>query len=72
MVLLSPIVKLDAKETFGVLGVVPIELVTVRLQDVVSKRTFELSKTYDNIVSAGGLHDFLNFQKAFTYHVYII
>lgn len=62
MVVLSPIVKLDAKDTFGVLNVLPIDLATVRLQDVVLKGTFRFKKTYREIVSAGGLHDFLKFR----------
>jgi len=61
MVVLSPIVKLDAKDTFDVLRVLPIKFVTVRLQDLVLKDTFRFNKTYYDVVSAGGLHNFLDF-----------
>jgi hypothetical protein len=62
MVILSPIIRLDDHETFGVLNLVPVKLVTVRLQDLISKRTFRFNKTYRDIVSTGGLHAFLDFQ----------
>jgi hypothetical protein len=62
MVIYSPIIKLDARETFDVLRVLPIELATVRLQDLVLKDTFRFKKTYYDIVSAGGLHNFLHFR----------
>jgi len=61
MVILIPIVKLDNRNTFGVIDAVPVEFVAVRLQDLVSERTFEFNKTFHDIVSAGGLHDFLGF-----------
>ena len=61
MVILSPIIKLDSRETFDVLRVLPIELAVVRLQDLVLKRTFKFNKTYSDIVSVGGLHKFLGF-----------
>ena len=62
MVVLSPIVKLDSRDTFDVMRVLPIDLATVRLQDLVLKRTFRFKKTYHEIISAGGLHDFLQFR----------
>jgi len=58
MVSLSPIVKLDARETFDVLKAVPIELAVVRLQDLVLKSSFKFKKTFHEVVSAGGLHNF--------------
>ena len=61
MVILSPIVKLDAKETFDVLRVVPVRLAVVRLQDLVLKSSFKFKKTFRGVVSAGGLHNFLGF-----------
>lgn len=61
MVSLSPIVKLDARETFDVLKAVPIELAVVRLQDLVLKSSFKFKKTFRDVVSAGGLHNFLGF-----------
>lgn len=61
MVTLSPIVKLDAKETFDVLRAVPVELAVVRLQDLVLKDSFKFKKTFRKVVSAGGLHNFLGF-----------
>jgi hypothetical protein len=61
MVILCPIIKLDAKETFEVCKAVPLKLVVVRLQDLVSKRTFKFNKVHSDIVSAGGLHRFLDF-----------
>lgn len=61
MVELCPIVKLDAKQTFEVFRVLPIKLVVVRLQDLVSKRTYKFNKTYHDVVSVGGLHHFLGF-----------
>ena len=61
MVQLSPIIKLDARETFDVLKVVPIELAVVRLQDLVLKDSFKFKKTFRKVVSAGGLHNFLGF-----------
>lgn len=61
MVVLSPIVRLDVKETFDVFKVVPVELVVVRLQDMVSKNTYRFNKTYNDVISAGGLHGFLDF-----------
>jgi len=62
MVTLSPVVKLDDKNTFEVIRVVPIELATVRLQDAILKSTFRFKKTFNEIISVGGLHNFLNFQ----------
>ena len=62
MVVLSPIVKLDSKDTYRVFEVLPIELITVRLQDLVSKNTFRFNKTYREIISAGGLHGFLKYR----------
>lgn len=61
MVLLSPIIKLDAKETFDVLKAVPVEFAVVRLQDLVLKNSFKFKKTFRKVVSAGGLHNFLGF-----------
>lgn len=61
VVSLSPIVKLDARETFDVLKAVPIELAVVRLQDLVLKSSFKFKKTFRKVVSAGGLHNFLGF-----------
>lgn len=61
MVTLSPVVKLTDKATFNVLRAVPIELATVRLQDLVSKKSFMFNKTYRDIISSGGLHNFLDF-----------
>jgi len=62
MVILSPIIRLDNPETFEVLNVLPVELLTVRLQDLISKSTFKFNNTYKDIISAGGLHNFLNFK----------
>lgn len=61
MVLLSPIVKLDARETFDVLRVVPVELAVVRLQDLILKESFRFKKTFREVVAAQGLHNFLGF-----------
>jgi len=61
MVTLSPIVRLDVKETHSVLKAVPVELAVVRLQDLVSKHTYKFNKTYDDVISVGGLHNFLDF-----------
>jgi len=61
MVIYSPVIKLDAKDTFDVLRVLPIEFATVRLQDLVLKNTFRFKKTYYDVISAGGLHNFLDF-----------
>lgn len=63
MVELYPIVKLDAKETYEVFRIVPVDCIVVRLQDVVSKTTFGFNSTYQRIVSSGGLHNFLEFRK---------
>jgi len=62
MVSLSPIVRLDVRDTFDVFRKVPVELIVVRLQDLVSKNTYKFNKTYYDVISAGGLHDFLDFQ----------
>jgi len=62
MVILSPLVRLDDRETFRVIDVVPVKLVTVRLQDLILKKTFRLKKTYHDIISAGGLHSYLDFK----------
>jgi len=61
MVVLSPIVKLDAKETFDVFRTIPLDFIVVRLQDTISKTTFRFNKTYNDVVSAGGLHNYLDF-----------
>lgn len=61
MVQLSPVVKLDSRETFDVLGVLPVELAVVRLQDLVLKESFRFKKTFRKVVAAGGLHNFLGF-----------
>lgn len=61
MVILSPVIRLDVKETFGVLRAVPVELLVVRLQDLISKKTFNFNKTYKDVISAGGLHNYLDF-----------
>lgn len=61
MVQLSPIIKLDARETFDVLRAVPIKLAVVRLQDLVLKNSLKFNKTFRKVVSAGGLHNFLDF-----------
>jgi len=61
MVTLSPILKLDDRKTFGVLGALSLDLVVVRLQDLICKRTFKFNETYRQIVSQQGLHNFLNF-----------
>ena len=62
MVVLSPVIRLDVRATFDVLKAVPLELVAVRLQDLVLRRTFRFNKLYRDIVSAGGLHSFLDFR----------
>lgn len=62
MVSLSPIVRLDFRDTFEVFRAFPVGLVVVRLQDVVSKNTYKFNKTYYDVISAGGLHDFLDFR----------
>lgn len=61
MVELYPIVKLDAKETYEVFRVVPVKCIVVRLQDLISKITFDFNKTYHDITVSGGLHGFLGF-----------
>jgi len=61
MVILAPIVKLDAKETFDVFRAVPIKFIVVRLQDLISKRTYGFNKSYYDIIDLGSLHDFLHF-----------
>jgi hypothetical protein len=61
MVSLSPIVRLDDRDTFNVFRVTPVDLVVVRFQDLVSKKTFKLNKTYSDVISSGGLHGFLDF-----------
>jgi len=62
MVILSPIIRLDNPETFEVLKAIPVKLVSVRLQDLISKNTFKFNKTYEDILSSGGLHSYLNFE----------
>jgi hypothetical protein len=62
MVAISPIIRLDTKETFGVLKVVPLDLIVVRFQDLISKRTFEFNETFNQIVASNGLHTFLDFK----------
>lgn len=61
MVSINPVVRLDSKETFGVIKAVPLDLVAVRYQDLISKTTFGFNETYKRIRAAGGLHKFLNF-----------
>jgi len=62
MVILSPIIRLDYRDSFKVLDIIPIPIVTVRLQDLLSERTFTVNKTYRDIVSKGGLHSYLDFE----------
>lgn len=62
MVVLSPVIKLNDKATFGVLNTIPLEFIVVRLQDLILKRSFGFNKTYYDVMSAGGLHKFLNFR----------
>ena len=62
MVSLSPLIRLDSKETFCVLKVVPTDLVVVRYQDLISKTNFQFNAIYNQIIACGGLHNFLNFQ----------
>jgi hypothetical protein len=62
MVELSPIIRLDTKDTFDVLTALPLDMVVVRFQDLISKRTFQFNKTYFKIISSGGLHSFLNYR----------
>lgn len=62
MVTLSPVIKLNASTTFGVINVAPLELVTVRLQDLVSKYTYEFNTVLEQIRMAGGVHNFLGFK----------
>jgi hypothetical protein len=61
MVTLSPVVKLDAKETFDVFRVIPLKIIVVRLQDLILKNTYNFKKTFNDVISAGGLHNFLDF-----------
>jgi len=61
MVVLSPVINLSDKSTFKVLDAVPVSLVVVRLQDLVSKKTFEFNKTFNDVMAAGGLHNFLGY-----------
>lgn len=61
MVILAPIVKLSDKSTFDVFRVCSLPLVVVRLQDLVSKRKFKFNTLYSDIVSRGGLHEYLGF-----------
>lgn len=53
--------RLDIRDTFDVLRAVPLDCVVVRLQDLVLKRTYHFNKTYRDIISVGGLHNFLDF-----------
>jgi hypothetical protein len=61
MVILAPIVKVTDKTTYGVFKTVSLPLIVVRLQDLVSKTTYKFNKTYYDIVSQGGLHNYLEF-----------
>jgi len=61
MVILAPIVKLTDKATFDVFKVCSLPLIVVRLQDLVSKRKFKFNSLYHDIVSRGGLHNYLKF-----------
>jgi hypothetical protein len=61
MVLLSPIIRLDTKESFSVIEAVPLDLVVVRLQDLISKSNFKFTELFNQIVACGGLHKFLSF-----------
>ena len=61
MVTISPVIRLDSKETFGVLQAVPLDFIVVRFQDLISKTTFEFNETYKQVESYGGFHKFLNF-----------
>lgn len=61
MVVLIPIINLNDRTTFGVLDAVPVNFIVVRLQDLVSKKTFEFNKTFNDVMAAGGLHNFLHY-----------
>ena len=61
MIKLIPLVKLDTPESFIVLKAEHVDLIVVRLQDLVSESTFKFNDTYEEIVSVGGLHKFLGF-----------
>lgn len=61
MVKLSPVIRLDSKETFGVLKAFPLDLIVVRFQDLISKTTYEFNETFNQIAASGGLHKFLSF-----------
>ena len=39
-----------------------IDLIVVRLQDLISKRTYKFNETYNQIIEMQGLHNFLNFK----------
>ena len=49
MVELFPVVRLDDRSTFGVWEVAPIKVIVVRLQDIVSYRTFRFSNIFDKL-----------------------
>jgi hypothetical protein len=61
VITINPVIRLDSKETFGVIGIAPLDLVAVRYQDLISKTTFGFNETYRQVRAAGGLHKFLNF-----------
>lgn len=61
MVLLIPVVRLDDRSTYGAWKVVPTKKIVVRLQDIVSKRTYKFNSNFYEIEARGGVHKFLDF-----------
>lgn len=63
MVDLIPVIKLDDRSTFGVWNVIPTKTIVVRLQDLVSKRTFKFNNIFHDIKAVGGVHNFLGYER---------
>ncbi len=61
MVTLSPIVRLDDKSTMNIWRAIPVKFLTVRLQDILKGSSADFNKTFYEILAAGGVHNYLEF-----------
>jgi len=61
MVTLIPVVNVNDRSTSDVWNIIPTSFIVVRLQDLVSDKTFKFNKTFCEIKPVGGIHPFLNF-----------
>jgi len=59
---LIPTVRVDSKTSYHIAKAIHPPVIVVRVQDVISKKTGEPNSIFTEIVEAGGIHNFLNYE----------